>query len=242
MYLCFSKTSASAPDNSFKIASHNDACSGVSCSCDLLTRTKTMKYLGLHIDENLNFKTHIEVLSARIRKIINVMRNLRYAACFETLKLVYYALCQSIIVYCIPCWGCAAKTFIIQAERAQRSVLKVMLRKPYRYSTTNLYAEAGVPTVRQLYILKTSLLVHKSVLSCPEYESLLNRRIFKLKTPSVKSKFAQRLGCFMKTHIYNKVVQSCDIKEKSLYEAKNLLIKWLSSLNYDKTEELLTIF
>lgn len=231
MYLCFHKTAASAPDPSFQIQVSNT----------MLFRSKTLKYLGVQIDENLNFRAHIGALSTKLRKLINVMRNLRYAACPETLKTVYFALCQSIIVYCISCWGSAAKTYLIQAERAQRSVLKVMLRKPYRYSTSNLYTEARVLSIRKLYILKASLLVHKSVICSLEYDSLLNLRVYRIKNPSVRTTFCQRLGNFIKTHIYNKVVRLCDIKDKSVTEAKFYINKWLFSLTYEEVEQLLTV-
>ncbi|KOB75896.1 Uncharacterized protein OBRU01_06467, partial [Operophtera brumata] len=117
------ETIASAPFGDACIKIHSSMCIPNTCICEPLTRTHTIKYLGVHIDENLSFKTHIVSLSGRIRKVIHVMRNLRFVACVDTLRLVYYALCQSLIVYCVTCWGCAGKSFIIQAERAQRSVL-----------------------------------------------------------------------------------------------------------------------
>jgi hypothetical protein len=39
------------------------------CSCSLLDRVDNIKYLGVTIDSNLNFKQHICNLSSKIRKL-----------------------------------------------------------------------------------------------------------------------------------------------------------------------------
>lgn len=109
----------------------------------------------MYIDESLGFKTHIQSLSARIRKVVGIIRNYRDVACKAAFKLVYYAPCQSLTLYCILCWGSAVKTFMVQAESAQQAVLKVMFRKPFKYPTLSVYSEAEVLNVRQLFILKT---------------------------------------------------------------------------------------
>lgn len=83
-----------------------------------------------------------------LEKQYTYSKKLRYSADENLLKLIYVALCQSIITYGISVWGSAAKTTMLAAERAQRSVLKVMLLKPFRYPTHSLYAEAKVLTVR----------------------------------------------------------------------------------------------
>lgn len=239
MYVCFHKTSASAPPFEMHIKIHSN-CSGSSpCRCDLLTRTMVMKYLGVLIDQNLNFKHHLEGLSSRIRKVINIMRKLRDVACVDLIKSIYFALCQSLLLYCVTCWGSAAKTYMLLVERAQRSVLKVMLRKPYRYPTIDLYRDIGVLNVRQLFILRTSTAVHRSLLTSANYEVLTKRRNYKIPAPSCKTSFAQRFGEFIKAHVYNSVVKFCHIKNKPVYEAKRIINKWLLNLAYDATEDVL---
>lgn len=240
MYVCFHKTAASKPRTATNIRLHSSArCASSPCSCVSLSRTTVIKYLGVHIDENLNFKAHIHVLSGRIRKIINVMRNLRDAACKDTLTGVYYALCQSLIVYCITCWGSAGKTHLIQAERAQRAVLKTMLRKRYRYPTHQLYKKANVLTVRQLFILRTALKAHRLMLSSPDYDSIANRRVYRFPSPIVNTTFAQRFGDFVCLNVYNQAIKCCNLRNKKLTDAKIILKSWLQNLSYSDTEHIL---
>ncbi|KOB76258.1 putative tick transposon, partial [Operophtera brumata] len=68
---------------------------------------------------------------------------------------LYYALCQSVLGYCISVWGGACKKNLIIVERAQCSVLKVLKFKHFRYPTTSLYNECELLSVRKLFILNT---------------------------------------------------------------------------------------
>jgi hypothetical protein len=241
-FVCFHKSAASSPTNStqpIKIHTCNDD-SNTHCSCEIICRTQTIKYLGLLIDENLNFKAHITGLSKRIRKMMYIFKNLRHSADPTLLKNIYISLCQSLITYAISSWGSAAKTTVLVAERAQRSVLKVMLKKPYRYPTNILYSEAQVLTVRQLFIHKICLSMHKCAAKMENYPELLSKRVFKLPIPRVNTAFGRRFGDVISSRIYNTAVhQQNRLIRRTVSEAKRLLFKWLLSLDYQETEALL---
>lgn len=240
-FICFHKTAASGPKHCVPIKIHscdNSCCA--SCPCEVIDRIDVIKYLGILIDENLNFKAHITCLSKRIRKTIYIFKRLRYSADVKLLRTIYLALCQSIITYGISVWGSAAKTSILVAERAQRSVLRVMLRKPYRYPTNSLYAEALVLTVRQLFIYKVCITVHRNSLKMENYTNLITKRIFVLPKPRVNTNFGRRFGEVLGITLYNIAVRrQHTIKNSSVSETKKLIFKWLTSLSYSETETLL---
>lgn len=169
------------------------------------------------------------------------MRNLRDVADVELLRSVYYALCQSLLLYCITCWGSAAKTNLLQVERAQRSVLKVMFRKPYRFPTVDLYRLSGVLSVRQLFISRVSVAVHRSILASDDNTRITDRRVYRLPVPTCKTSFAFRFGTPMKHIIYNVVAKHCDIRNRPIFETKRLVNKWLLALSYNSTEDLLRV-
>lgn len=241
VYLCFHKTAASAPVSQLNLKLHKVSCDKIACNCESLARSKTIKYLGVILDENLSFKCHLAALSARVRKVIGIMKNLRDVACPDILMSVYFALCQSLLNYCITCWGSAATTFIILAERAQRSVLKVMMKKPLRYPTVDVFKDSGVLSVRQLFIFKMSLSVHRSVLAAPDYDKTIKKRSQKLTFPQINTSFGQRFGPFIRVHVYNAMDKHCNLRKKTVYEAKKSIYSFLTTLSYKETENLLKI-
>lgn len=123
------------------------------CNCPTLAISHDIKYLGITIDTNLNFRKHIDLLCTRVRKLIYAFKHLRNIADYTLIRQVYLALCQSTLTYCITSWGGAAKTILLPLERAQRSILKVATLRPYTFPTHELYTSCNVLTVRQLFIL-----------------------------------------------------------------------------------------
>lgn len=94
------------------------------CQCLKLARATSIKYLGVHIDQFLKWNQQIKSLIPRIIKLIYVFKNLNSIADQSLLIKVYYALCQSILTYCITAWGGCAKTIMKPLEIAQRGSSK----------------------------------------------------------------------------------------------------------------------
>ncbi|KAJ0176374.1 hypothetical protein K1T71_007553 [Dendrolimus kikuchii] len=240
-YLCFHKTKASEPKIDLHIKIHS-LCNFNTCNCESISQTTSIRYLGVEVDDNFTFQNHIKNLSKRVRKLIYIMRSLRACVNNRILRLVYTSLCESIITYCITSWGGAGITLMIDLERAQRSVLKVMMKKPFRYCTSKLYTEAEVLSVRQLYIQKVTLKIHRLSQDIkPNSEN--KRRGINIPIPQVKTSFAQRFPAFRYPFIYNSIAKLSkgEIIRLTLKQAKTFTFKLLHSLSYFQTEELLRI-
>ncbi|XP_045450952.1 tRNA dimethylallyltransferase-like [Melitaea cinxia] len=67
-----------------------------------------------------------------MRKLMWVFRKLKQVADVKILTTTYKALAQSILSYCNPVWGGAAKTHLLTLERGQRVLLKATFNKPSR--------------------------------------------------------------------------------------------------------------
>jgi hypothetical protein len=241
-YVTFSINNCTQPDVKFGIRAHTCKNSpSQQCSCNFLVRTTHIRYLGVEVDSHLTWARHIENINGKVRKIIWVMKNLRHVADIHLLKIVYYALCQSILSYCIEVWGGACKTRLLSIERAQRSVLKVMMQKPFRFSTSELYKKCGVLTVRQLFILKTVLKHHTKLTYDPTKLNNENRRRPKdiCKMEKCNTTFYRRFPSFLGPHLYNKMNKTIDIYKLPKTQCKTKILNWLQYLNYNETENLL---
>ena len=76
----------------------------------------------------------------------------------EVLKIVYFALAQSIIQYGILIWGGAFNKHIKKLSTAQKILIKIILKKPRRYASKQTYLDAQILDVKKLYI--KALLLH----------------------------------------------------------------------------------
>ena len=229
-YMPFSINNRGQPTTNKNIIVHG--CDSVeSCNCQPLQREISWKYLGITLDCFLRWESHIRNLSTKVRILGYVFKELRNILDPKTLKTVYHALCESLITYGIIGWGGCAKTLLEPLQVAQKMILKIILRRPYRHPTNELYMEAKVFDCRQLF-LKTSLLkLHLDNNS--NFRTLQNRRPTRqvlennLVIPRLKTSFGQRHYSFITPRFYNLI--NLDIKMNLAFSVfKNKIIKWLS--------------
>lgn len=242
-FITFAMTCRTIPkDTDISIRAHKcdniDLCNPV-CDCGVLERTKTIKYLGVLLDERLSWKPHINALCGRVRRLIHIMKKLRPVADFALLRNTYYALAQSLLQYCITSWGGSPLTSMLLLERAQRAVLKVMLFKPYFFATSELYSLCGVLTVRQLFIKATVLRQHLNQPYTPNLRKRRKDRVCTIK--SHRTTFMQRSTCFLGPYLYNKINKEIDLFPLNYSKCKFKLNTWLQKLTYKDTEALISI-
>ena len=135
-----------------RIAVNTKKCTTISFGCeslsnivlcgDKLSASKSFKYLGVVIDENLTFRNHAENVISKLNQSIGIFRKLTNLINDKTKILLYNSLFLSHINYCIVIYGHKYRSFIetfrIMQLRAisvlfkcsQRQALKVM--KSYR--------------------------------------------------------------------------------------------------------------
>jgi hypothetical protein len=244
-FITFGITNKSIPLNDFKISAHtcgyyNMQTVNCNCRCVSLERVNTLRYLGVILDSTLTWIPHLHMLVDRCRKLIFIFKKLRHVGDSKLIKTVYYALIQSVLSYCIRVWGGAKKTHILKLERAQRALLKVMMFKPYRFPTSELYFLSDVLSVRQLFVVDTILLQHKKLYF--SYNKIQTRRRDKVcTTVSGKTCFINKFQYFLGPYVYNKINKHLNIYPLNLYECRTKLVAWLKTQHYEDVENILKI-
>ena len=83
-----------------------------------LYKTKYLTYLGIKIDENLNWKIHIHDLASKLNRANAVLAKLRHFVNSEILRSTYFAIFHSHLNYVCIAWGLTRfpqqKVFILQ--------------------------------------------------------------------------------------------------------------------------------
>ena len=64
-------------------------------SSKILTPSKSVKYLGVHLDQHLNWKTHIASVATKLRRDNGALSKLRYFIPTKILLNVYHAIFAS---------------------------------------------------------------------------------------------------------------------------------------------------
>lgn len=128
------------------------------CNCSMIERVDHYKYLGVVLDSKMSWVQHVQCAKNRLRKLLHAFSELSNVLSVDQCKVVYFAYVQSIILYGILAWGGASSSVIEPLAVTQRSIIKTILKRDFRYPTRQLFIEFPVLNVRQLFI--KSLLIH----------------------------------------------------------------------------------
>ena len=66
---------------------------------------KSVKYLGIIMDYNLNWKDHVFELSKKVSRGIGILFKLRDFVSTDILIQVYYSLIYPFLIYAVLVWG-----------------------------------------------------------------------------------------------------------------------------------------
>ena len=125
-----------------------------------IKRSKTVKYLGVILDENLTWNEHISDVCNKLKRYFKIFYHLRRNINIEQVKVTYYALIYSKIKYGITVYGFANKDKINRIQILQNKLLKVLLSKNYRYPTSDLHLELGILKVQDIIEVETATFMH----------------------------------------------------------------------------------
>ena len=131
-HACYFKPKKSAPISHLEIRGNR------------ITITNSIKYLGIHIDDELSWKTHISFLTNKINKSIGLVCKIRRFLNRQSLLNIYYSLVHSNIIYCLEIWGTAYNTTLLPLTSAQKKIIRVICRAPYRAHSKPLFTDLGI--------------------------------------------------------------------------------------------------
>jgi hypothetical protein len=113
-FMLFSKQSSSCVNVNLKI---NDVA---------LCKVKSVKFLGIIMDDGLSWREHISHISKKISKCIGIMYKIRRLIDMNTCKSLYYTLAYPYFTYCNIVWGSTYKTYMLPLVILQKRIIRVI--------------------------------------------------------------------------------------------------------------------
>ena len=110
------------------------------------------KYLGILIDNKLNFKQHIQLVESKIAKSVGILNKLRHIfPSSAPLLLIYFALVHPHLPYGLPIWGSTFPTYFQKLQRLQNKALCIISNCNPKASTTPLFYQYKILKIQDLY-------------------------------------------------------------------------------------------
>lgn len=118
-----------------------------------------VKFLGMHITENLNWQVHIHFLCQALGKTYYKIKSLKNTLSNYMLWNIYFADFQSQLRYGIIFWGISRES--IKILRIQKRVIRLITGLNKRKLCKSKFMEHGILTVNSLHVLEVLCYIKK---------------------------------------------------------------------------------
>ena len=200
-----------------------------------IEHVSSVKSLGIFIDENLRWQTHIDKLSKKIASGIGAINRIRPFVPPPTLHYIYNALIQSHFDYCNLVWGNLVKHYLT-GYRSFRTVplARVLTFSSYDADANRLIRQLDWKDLSTQFQIQKSIMVYKSLNGLvPEYLSskfvkrnetryFLKDSVNKLFVPFPRTNFMKNSFSYSGAVLWNSL--PCHVREaESLSQFKRLV-------------------
>lgn len=121
-----------------------------------IQRVKEARYLGITLDDKLNWKTHIQQLANSLNKTNQAFKILKNYVGDKEKKMLYYAYTYSKIQYGIEVYSQANKKDMKKIQVKQNRALKILFNKEFLTATNKIHKENEIMLVED--IAKTNII------------------------------------------------------------------------------------
>ena len=137
----------------------------ISINNNLLKQQHSAKYLGILIDDEINWKPHINNLRSSLSRSCFALSRLKNYVNKTTLKSVYYSLFYSKLRYCITSWGGCAESVLDPVVRLQKRAIRFISLKPPRTPTNPLFIELSMLKLSDVHKLEICKLINNMTIN-----------------------------------------------------------------------------
>ena len=120
-----------------------------------------VKFLGVWMDEQLTWKSHIIYISNKISKVIGILKKVRQSVSSKVLRNLYYALVYPYYTYCNITWACNYKSNLDCLVKLQKKIVRVISFSEYNAHTDQLFIDYNIMKFVNLNIFLTGMFMYK---------------------------------------------------------------------------------
>ena len=126
-----------------------------------IERVKKFTYLGLHIDENLKFETHILHVTRKVNQVNGILNSLKYFLPTFILRKIYFSLIHCHLNLHVLIWSGSYSSYLKPLHISINKSIRNICRQPI--STLEKFKTLNIPTPKHTYLLKLAVFMYSSI-------------------------------------------------------------------------------
>ena len=215
------------------------------CPAGQIKIVNKAKYLGVILDNKLNFHEHAKYVEAKLARSVGILSKLKFFLPQTALLKLYYSLVHSHLTYGLTVWGTTYPTYLLKLNRIQNKAIRTVAGitgKAWCESVSPLYSKLGILPLEQLakYVISKFVYNHRKKSLPPVFDNYFTPANVthsfstrfssneQLKIPFFKTKRTQRSIKFIGAKIWNVIPPDMRKYSSSKFqkEYKNYLLKF----------------
>ena len=121
---------------------------------DLIEQKTVVKFLGVYIDEKLEWHEHIKYIKNKLNSSTYAMRKIKNILNTNHLMTLYYSLVYPYIDYGISLWGSTHNTYVNKLYIKQKRSIRIVMGAQYNAHTSPLFKHLNIVKLHDLYELQ----------------------------------------------------------------------------------------
>ena len=131
-----------------------------------------LKYLGLFIDEHLDFRKHLTYIEAKLARAVEILYKCKAYFSTKILRMLYFFLMYPHLTHGIIVWRPSFKRDVKKIEVLQNKAIRAIANAKFKQRLLPLYHQLDILPPKQINALQLGKFMHKSFMSStPPYIS-----------------------------------------------------------------------
>ena len=125
-----------------------------------IQRTESYKYLGVLVDDRLNWKPQVSKLCSKLSNVCGILSKVRHYLDRNSLMNIYNSLFDSRLRYGMLAWGTASEQSLSKLRVLQNKAVRFITFSSFRTSMAPLYACLKILPLNEMLFLQKSNFMH----------------------------------------------------------------------------------
>ena len=136
---------------------------GIKAKDEKLKIVEKIKYLGVQIDQNLEWREHVKYVSSNVARAIGFTTYTRNFIPRSFLNNLYRSIVEPYFRYCCSVWGCCSSTQKDRLQKLKNRTARIITGSSFTTSALLLIRSSGWEAIEELISYETKVLVFKAL-------------------------------------------------------------------------------
>ena len=130
---------------------------------EVVQQVNKAKFLGVIVDQHLNWKDHISMISEKNSKSCGITYRIRNTLDIKSKRLIYYSLIHPYLTYCVNVWSSTYRSNLKMLCTAQKRSVRVLFATAQKPHSRDIFLNKKILPLDKLINQQEGILAYKVI-------------------------------------------------------------------------------